>query len=73
MALTGRRGSGVVQCSQRPVLAKFYEGSMDPPPQLFYSPLSPWVVLGVIVDRHFEPFTEVMGSLCGELRAWVAA
>ena len=29
--------------SPRPVFAKFHKGSMDPPPQPLYSPLSPWV------------------------------
>ena len=46
---------------------------MDPLPQPLYSSLSPWVIGRAIVDRHVEPFAEVLDNLCGELRARVAA
>ena len=59
--------------SLKPVLAEFHESFMDPPPQPRYSPLSPWMVRRAIVDRHIEPFEEVLDNFCGELRAWVAA
>ena len=42
---------------------------MDPPPQSLYRPLSSWVICGTIVDRHSEPFTEVLDDVCDELRA----
>ena len=45
---------------------------MDPPPQPFYSFLSPRGVRRAIVNRHVEPFAEVSHNLCGELRAEVA-
>ena len=53
--------------------AKSHEDFMDPSPQPLYGSLSPWVVGSAIVDRHVEPFEEVLDKLCGELRAWVAA
>ena len=59
--------------SPRLTLAKPNESFMDPPPQPLYGSLSPWVVGRAIVDRHVEPFAEVLDNLCGELRAWVAA
>ena len=59
--------------SPRLTLAKFHEGFMDPAPQPLDGSLSRWVVGKAIVDRHVEPFAEVLDSLCGELRAWVAA
>ena len=59
--------------SPRLTLAKFHEGFVDPPRQPLYSSLSPWVVGRAIVDRHVESFAEVLGNLCGELRARVAA
>ena len=59
--------------SSRPTLAKFHEGFMDPPLQPLYSSLSPRVVSRAIVERHVEPFSEVLDNLCGELCAWVAA
>ena len=58
--------------SSRPTLAKFHEGSMDPPSEPLYSSLSPWVVGRAIGDRHVEPFVEVLDKLCGERRVWVA-
>ena len=31
--------------------------------------LNSWVVSGAIVDRHIEPFTEVLDDFCGEFCA----
>ena len=59
--------------SPRLILANFREGFMDPPLQPLYGSLSPWVVGKAIVDRHVEPFAEVLDNLCGEFRAWFAA
>ena len=59
--------------SPRLTFVKFHESFKDPPPQPLYGSLSPWVVNRAIVDRHVEPFAEVLDNLCGELRAWVAA
>ena len=63
VALPGRRGSGVFQCSQivgcaysshrwGQVLQNSTRVSWIHPPHPLYGPLSSWVVCGAIVDRH---------------------
>ena len=72
MQLEGR--PHVFISSPRLTLAKLHESVMDPPPRApLCGSLSPWVVGRAIVDRHVEPFAEVLDNLCGELCAWVAA
>ena len=65
--------SHVFISSPRLTFAKLHESFTDPPVQPLYDSLSLWVAGRPIVDRHVEPFAELLDNLRGELRAWVAA